>query len=210
MAAKKRTATKKPRKPQSQVSKPALMKALTHPLRVQCLSILNEMVASPSMLSHMLNEELSKISYHVKVLRERKLIELVDTQPRRGAVEHYYRATARAVLPDSLVKQLPASTRGEIRNEVLTDIFNDVGAAVEQGTFDARDDFHMSWNPVLLDADGWTSLMADLSEFLDHIIEVQAESANRLAADKEAEPIAATITLLGFGSARGVREDRKR
>ena len=77
-----------------------LVKALAHPLRVEILTILNERMASPNELSKELEEGLSQVSYHVKVLKDFECIEMVKTEPRRGAVEHYYRATARAFLTD--------------------------------------------------------------------------------------------------------------
>jgi DNA-binding transcriptional ArsR family regulator len=205
VAAKKNGANRVAGKPKGQLANPDLMKALAHKLRVQCLSILNERVASPSQLAELLNEGLSKISYHIKVLKDYELIELVRTEPRRGAVEHYYRATARALLPDHVVKELPAATRQGIRGEVLGDILDDIGEAVKEGTFDARDDFHMSWTPANLDAKGWQDLMAGLAEFLDRALEVQVESAERLTKSEE-ECIPATIVLLGFESARGLEE----
>lgn len=69
-----------------------MVKALSHELRVEILTILNERVASPNELAKELGEGLSQVSYHVKVLRDYGTITLVKTVPRRGAVEHYYRA----------------------------------------------------------------------------------------------------------------------
>ena len=88
-----------------------LVKALAHPLRVQILTILNERMASPNELSKELEEGLSQVSYHVKVLKDFECIEMVKTEPRRGAVEHYYRATARAYLSDKDWQNLPDSVK---------------------------------------------------------------------------------------------------
>lgn len=38
-----------------------------------------------------LKKMLSQVSYHVKVLKDEKAIWLFKTEPRRGAVEHYYK-----------------------------------------------------------------------------------------------------------------------
>ena len=72
-----------------------LAKALAHPLRVQLLAALNEGVASPNELSKKLDEPLTNVSYHVRMLHDLGCIELVETEPRRGALEHYYRAIVR-------------------------------------------------------------------------------------------------------------------
>lgn len=180
-----------------------LMKGLSHKERAQCLSILSEREASPNELSELLNASLSKISYHVKVLNDFELIELVRAEPRRGAVEHFYRARQRAILPDDVWANIPRPMRQEITREVLGDALGDIGAAVEEGTFDARDDFVLSWIPALLDQQAWTELMGALVEFEERVIDAQAEASKRLAESGE-EGIPATFALFGFESARKV------
>jgi len=179
----------------------SLMKALSHKDRVQILSILSEREASPNELTELLKQNLSKVSYHVQVLKDFKLVELVRTEPRRGAVEHFYRAKQRVILPDSLWENIPRPLREEITREVLGDALNDVKTAVEAGTFDARDDFHLSWIPAHLDLAAWLALKALLVEFEERVMTVQAEASQRLA-ESEDTGISATFVLLGFESAR--------
>ncbi len=84
-----------------------LVKALGHPTRVRILAALNERVASPTQLAEEFDEGLSQLSYHIKVLKDLECIELVGTRPRRGAVEHFYRAIARAHLGDPEWREIP-------------------------------------------------------------------------------------------------------
>lgn len=203
MAAKKRatqTGTKRRAKTPELVDV-RLMKALSHKERVQCLSVLSEREASPTELSELVSASLSKISYHVKVLKDFELIELVRTEPRRGAVEHFYRAKQRAILPDNLWAKIPQAMRHGITREVLSDTLGDIGTAVETGTFDARDDFHLSWIPGQLDLQAWLELKALLVQFEEAAMIAQAESSVRLAESGE-EGIPATFALFGFESAR--------
>lgn len=70
--------------------------AMGHPTRRAILRELARVgegngMASPNELSKMLDEGLSQISYHVRVLRDCDAVVLQKTVPRRGAVEHYYR-----------------------------------------------------------------------------------------------------------------------
>src|SRR3954454_10485274 len=109
----------------------SLVKALAHELRVEILTILNERMASPNELSKELGEGLSQVSYHVKVLRDYKCIELVKTVPRRGAVEHYYRATSRAFLTDRDWQAMPESVKPGLSADLLQVIVDDAVAAVE-------------------------------------------------------------------------------
>ncbi len=37
--------------------------------------------------------DVSHLAYHIRVLRQLGFIELVETRQRRGALEHFYRAT---------------------------------------------------------------------------------------------------------------------
>jgi len=76
-------------------------------------SRINEGVASPVELAKDFGEPLGNVSYHVRVLVDLDCIELVDTVHRRGAVEHYYRATRRAIVEDAGWEQLaPEARRG--------------------------------------------------------------------------------------------------
>jgi DNA-binding transcriptional ArsR family regulator len=158
-----------------------LVKALAHELRVEILAILNERMASPNELAKELDEGLSQVSYHVKVLKDYKCIELVKTEPRRGAVEHYYRATSRAFLTDRDWQQLPESVRPGLSTDLLQAIVDDAVAALQGSTFDRRDNRHLSWTPLVVDEQGWDELIATFDESLQRVFAIQAASAKRLA-----------------------------
>ena len=182
-----------------------LVKALAHPLRVEILTILNERMASPNELSKELEEGLSQVSYHVKVLKDFECIEMVKTEPRRGAVEHYYRATERAFISDRDWQSLPASIKPGVSSSALKMIIDDVVGAIQGGTFNARDDVHMSWTPGVVDEQGWTESTELVEETLKQVIAIQAASAKRLAKSGE-EGIPATAVLMNFeGLAPGAK-----
>ena len=178
-----------------------LIKALGHPIRTHALSILNERVASPNELANELGEGLSQVSYHIKVLRDSGFIELVKTEPRRGAVEHYYRAVRRALLPDEAWQMLPEEIKKDISVGIINETFEDVAKSLKAGTFNARKDRHLSWTPLIVDGEGWTDFTELLAETLDRVFEIQAESVARLSGS-DGEKIAATLAVMGFESAR--------
>jgi predicted ArsR family transcriptional regulator len=71
-----------------------LARANTHPLRVSILEVLSidpGRVLSPKDLSIELQAPLSTVNYHVTELRHSNLVEVVDEQQVRGAIEHFYR-----------------------------------------------------------------------------------------------------------------------
>lgn len=197
MAAKTKTKTRsKKTKGQNGVDQ-RLVKALAHPLRVEILAILNERMASPNELSKELEEGLSQVSYHVKVLKDFDCIEMVKTEPRRGAVEHYYRATSRAFLADREWQHLPDSLKPGVSTSVLRLIIDDVVGAINGGTFNARDDVHMSWTPGVVDEQGWQESVDLANETLERVIAIHAASAKRLAKSKE-EGIPVTAVMMNF------------
>lgn len=193
-----------------------LVKALAHPLRVEILTILNERMASPNELSKELEEGLSQVSYHVKVLKDFECIEMVKTEPRRGAVEHYYRATARAFLSDADWQKLPDSIKPGMSAAFVQALIGEVVAAVNAGTFDARDDRHVSWTPGVVDEQGWNESAELAAETLDRVIKIHAGSAKRLAKSGE-EGIPVTMALLHFEglppeakSAQGAKKGKRK
>lgn len=174
-----------------------LVKALAHELRVQILTILNERMASPNELAKDLNEGLSQVSYHVKVLKDYDCIELVKTEPRRGAVEHYYKATSRPFLTDRDWKQLPDSVRPGMSADLVQMVIDDAAAALEDGTLDSRQDRHMSRSPLILDQKGWEAVNEHFNSDLGFVMKVQAESATRLQkAGEDGFPV--TVAMMAF------------
>ncbi len=183
-----------------------VIKALGHPVRVLALAILNERVASPNEIAQELNQTVGHVSYHIKVLKKCECIELVDTAPRRGAVEHYYRATSRAFIDDEAWRRLPASVRPSLTATLLQDIFEDAGGALTAGTFDARDDRHLAWTPMIVDEQGWDDISEASAALLERVFEVQAESAKRLT---EAEKPGIQISVASMVYETPASEERR-
>ena len=158
-----------------------LAKALAHPLRVQLLAALNEGVASPNELAKKLDEPLTNVSYHVRMLHDLGTIELVETEPRRGALEHYYRAIVRPFFADREWKRLPRNARGSISDAVLQLIWDDTAEAIKSGIFDERENRHLSRTVLAVDDEGWDELNELLVELVDRAMQIQADSAARSA-----------------------------
>jgi DNA-binding transcriptional ArsR family regulator len=174
-------------------------KAFAHPLRVQILIILNEKVASPNMLAQQLDESLNLVAYHVRVLEKYDCIELVDTKQRRGATEHFYRATRRQLLTDDQWAQMPASLRPGMANAVLKSIFEDIEAASKAGTLEEVDDVHITRLPMVLDKTGWDEVSTLLKGTFDQLMQIQTAASAR-AAESSEDGALAKVHLLHFKS----------
>jgi hypothetical protein len=185
-------------------------KAFAHPLRVQILIILNEKVASPNLLAQELDRSLNLVAYHVRVLEKYDCIELIGTKPRRGATEHFYRATRRQFLTDSEWSRLPKSLRPGVSGAMLKSAFDDVEEALDAGTFDEMDDRHLSRTPMVVDKKGWEDTTAVLTGALERLVEIQVEANDRLAKEG-AEGMLSKVVMLHFKSPnvedRGAEEE---
>lgn len=74
-----------------------LLTALRHPLRRRILRRMDgKRPISPRELSQALHEPLSNVAYHVRVLVDCSAVKLVDTQPVRGSMQHFYRSSVDA------------------------------------------------------------------------------------------------------------------
>jgi hypothetical protein len=168
-----------------------------HPLRAECWTILAERVASPNELTKLIGDSLANVAYHVKVLLDAGVIELVDTVPRRGAVEHFYRAIGRPNASDEETAARSPQERTEFARYIGQRSFADYAVALQAGSFGERAD-HCAWRmPMLVDESGWDRLNEIYTEATEKIMEVQAESAERMSGDSTGERIRVT-TLASF------------
>jgi DNA-binding transcriptional ArsR family regulator len=71
---------------------PRLAKALSNEVRARALNLIAEGAKSPKAIATILELDVRGVAYHVRVLKKLGCIELVETRPRRGAIEHVYRA----------------------------------------------------------------------------------------------------------------------
>ena len=162
-----------------------LVKGLSHPVRVECLTVLTKQVASPRQLSELLKHDLSNISYHVRTLEELGLIELVREESVRGAVAHYYKAVERPLISASEWEQLPPEVRKAIAAYGWDLLFKDATEAIEKGTFDSRPDRHLSRTTLLLDSQGFERLSGLMKELLEAVLSEQAAAAERMTESGE-------------------------
>jgi DNA-binding transcriptional ArsR family regulator len=176
-----------------------LAKAISHPLRFRILVELNKEPTSPIQLAKLFGEPLPNVSYHVKMLEKLGAIELVRTIPRRGAIEHIYRATSRPFFEDAHWAKLPLSVRRQFQDQTLQGVWDHLIEAFEGGGLD-HPETHTSWTNLDLDPEGFRDLVALLNETLDRALEIQTQSAGRLAplAEDERETERTELTVLHF------------
>ena len=179
-----------------------LAKALSHPLRQKILQRLNDNgIKSPNELSRELGDPLGNVSYHVRILRELDCVELVRTEQRRGALEHYYRATAQPWLDDNQWARLPAAFRRKTHGRTLSELLEAASTASQTGGFD-HPEVTLTHVALELDEQGWKDVVKLLNDTADAALKVQAESQKRQAkANADGEPLRTELGLVHFRQA---------
>ena len=159
----------------------ALLRAISHPLRHRLLGMLDGRTASPNMLARELNLPLGRVSYHIRLLSDLGAIELVRTEPRRGALEHFYRAVTTVWFSEADWQKLPRSARRGILGQNLQHIFSSVTAAADGGGFE-RESSMVLRAPLELDEQGLSELSALLRETIDGARDINARAGERRSA----------------------------
>lgn len=183
-----------------------LAAALNHPLRAECLTILNARVASPADIARELDVPIGNVSYHIKELLKYDCVELVDTKPVRGATAHFYRGVAQKYLHDDLWFKLSHAVRNGVSMTGIRVIIGAIRDSVAAGIFDRKKGRHLSVVTYQLDGVGWEELRALHKETLDRSMALATRAEGRIAEGKmkgSAKPIRATTVQLAFESPPG-------
>jgi DNA-binding transcriptional ArsR family regulator len=190
----------------TEITDPKVVKALGHPLRRRILSALDGRVASPSELAEEFGEQIGNISYHFKTLERLDLIELVETTPRRGAIEHRYRAACVTYVPSEILAAMPAPVRQLVIHTWFTKRQEEILAAIEAGGFDGEEKQALRAR-LTLDEKAMKKLGAKLEEMHKYALRLQEESEARLAKGADAQK--ATVVLMLFGAEGEAGEGKK-
>jgi DNA-binding transcriptional ArsR family regulator len=177
-----------------------LVRALSHPLRLKILQILNVRDASPNELKDLLDHPLGNVAYHARVLEKCGCIKQVRTKRRRGAVEHFFRALPRSYIGDQEWRKVPPSVRATFSEATVKSFVNRIAAALEAGTIDGRAETTLTWVTVAVDQLGWIEVAEILEDTLARVQAVHSRSEARMQMSGE-EAIAVVIGLAAFEAA---------
>jgi DNA-binding transcriptional ArsR family regulator len=178
-----------------------LVRALAHPLRVQILEVLSERVASPNRLSEQLDASLSHVAYHTRALDKCGCLNLVETAQKRGATEHFYKATPDSFVGDRDWRRVPSSVLGGVSGATLQTFIDKAISALEAGTLDGRSDTIFRWMPLFLDQDGWREVVAIMEEATNLVLAAHRRSQDRLAQTGAQDAVSTVVGLASFETA---------
>jgi hypothetical protein len=162
-------------------------KALSHPLRVRILTGMNapRRRLSASEFAEETGVPLGLVAYHFRKLDRYGCIEEVDTVQRRGAIEHVYLPTKRAMAWTREWERLGPVVRQHLAATALGASVEAIGEAIDKGTFEALPDPILAWDVMPVDEEGEQEVHAIWERALLETLKVGEECEERLGEDPE-------------------------
>ena len=161
-----------------------LARLARHPLRQHVLFKYSEAVTSPSEVAIALRARLNLVSYHTGVLLRAGVIELVRTERRRGATEHFYRAALDGVIEDADWQRLPETVRRGLVRGTIEGALREAADALPRGGMDDGSS-HVSRSYFMLDPTARRELASLLKATFERAREIETAGDTRDAVPYE-------------------------
>jgi DNA-binding transcriptional ArsR family regulator len=181
--------------PIQDIEDPRYVKALSHPLRVRIMSMLEERDASPVQLADHLDATLGTVAYHVRTLERLGLIKMVATHQRRGATEHVYAAREHPRFSSTAWATTNPMTKHVMIASALSQIGQYSAQSAAAGGFD-RADANFERQSLSLDEQGWSELAEATRRWQEEAGRIEAAAASRLKKAREKGLDAGLVVLL--------------
>lgn len=162
-----------------------LASAMSHPTRLEAMTILLRQPATPGQIAAELDEPVSNVSYHIQQLMKFGCIRLVSSEPAAGGrvLEHIYEAVDRVYFDAEAWNRLGKKEKLKVAINLMRLVSEDVNDAMAQMTFFEPDDNHLSRSPMNVDPEGWKEVVGLLDGVVDDLFEIQKNVTSRCAGE---------------------------
>lgn len=127
-------------------------------------------------------------------------MKLVKKTPRRGAIEHYYKATKQPQITEAGWAATPRVVKDAMVRSALDQISDFVNAAAIEGGF-MGDEAHLNRVRLTLDERGWQDVSRKLTDLLGALAKIQETSQKRLDRANHRGERDVTVVTMGFETA---------
>ncbi len=192
------------RMPASERKRPAdeaVAYAVGNGTRIDALAILAEGEHSASQIAEILGVDTQLVNNHIRELFACGCIEPTRTVKVRNATQRFYRALARPHISDGAYEGLSVETRREIITVLIQAVVAETLASLRSGKMETDDDVALMWDCVSVDKQGRGEISAEIQAHFDRILEIEDESAGRIAESGESA-ITTVISLSAFERSR--------
>lgn len=121
---------------------------------------------------------------------------------RRGATEHFYRATGPAIVDNCSWVDVPDSLKKTSSWKTFEHFSGKVIEAMKAGTFDARTDRYLTWSLLSLDQQGQEKVLVGIDALVAFIAGEQEHAKDRMAKSRE-KPMVMTVALSALEAPKG-------
>jgi len=142
------------------------------------------------------------VRYRFDRLKNLAWIAVVEQIKKRAAYENIYRATRPTVGTKGAWADAPDALRKTGPWETFLSFSYLVKEAIVAGTFDLRDDRHLSWSIVNLDQAGWQNVGANMEKLAAFVGEEEISAQKRI--DAGAKPLTMIVGLMATESRPGL------
>jgi DNA-binding transcriptional ArsR family regulator len=153
--------------------------ALSHRIRVQVLTLLNEGIYSPDQLARLIGEPTNKVSHHVKELLDAGSIELAKVEKVRNADQHYYRAVEMPFYSDAEAEAMTPQQRKVTAGLTLQCMVAEAMSAFWAGKLHDDPRVWLAWRWFNVDEEGRQDIADEQQRSWERMQEIEAESTNR-------------------------------
>lgn len=165
---------------------PERLKVLAHPIRLKILKQAQLGEVSAKEASRDLREPIGKVSYHVRVLADTGLLEVVRQTPRRGAIETHYRAAFSMNIDDETWSAFDEELRRPLLAAAVQEWSADMLQAVEAGGFELDEALAANAH-FATDETGLAELREAVDAHYVRLLEIEAGILERMQADPDAQ-----------------------
>jgi DNA-binding transcriptional ArsR family regulator len=184
---------------------PRLAVVFADPIRLKIVSELymQDMMSPTQFYELFGGGSATRVNRHFKRLAEFGWLRLVGKGrgDRRGGAEHFYRAPELAIFDSANWAELPSPIQREFSWRIFEQFAERVREALDASTFDAREDRHFTWTPLILDRAGWQRVIAAVDGLFESLFQEQDDAKLRIARSK-VDPLLATVGIAAFESPR--------
>jgi predicted ArsR family transcriptional regulator len=180
----------------------AMAVALSHPLRERILYAMHspERRCSATDIAEETDIDVKRLSYHMRELATLGFIEQIEERPVRGSLEKIYGPSKGLEAWHVEYSSMPSALKRTLAASALRTGVYALGAAIDSGTFDAREDSMLGQDTFWADEQAFQESMATLDEALTKLVEIRDAAKGRLAESDE-EGILISYMLAGYEGA---------
>jgi hypothetical protein len=180
----------------------AMAVAMSHPLRVRILYAMHspERRCSATDIAEESGIDVKRLSYHMRELATLGFVEQVGERPVRGSLEKIYAPIKLLEAWELEYSSMPPTLKQILAATALKLGIDALGAAIDEGTFEAREDSILTQDTITVDERGAEEALTILDDAYKGLFAVKENAKARLAETGE-EGFLISYLLAGYEGA---------